>query len=177
MNITKKIIVTDTNIVTDLDTCRLLEKFVALDNVYMCDMVKNDEINDKTGNVNIIKKFKTIEVNIEQLEEIFVIDKIVNGLTSHDIINFIIARDNNAMLATGDRKLRNFSISNNVEVIRTLKIIELMKINNIINFKEVIQALELLKNNNYTRIPYEEIDKLLTKYKRELDKKVTEVKS
>lgn len=57
MNITLKIIITDTNIITDLSNANILDKFVKLDNVYISDMVKNDEINSDTGNVYIINKF------------------------------------------------------------------------------------------------------------------------
>ena len=49
MIITTKIIVTDTNIITDLSNAKILDKFVMLENVYISDMVKNDEINSKTG--------------------------------------------------------------------------------------------------------------------------------
>ena len=51
MNITTKIIITDTNIITDLNNANILEEFIDIDNVYISDMVKNDEINLKTGNV------------------------------------------------------------------------------------------------------------------------------
>lgn len=67
MVITEKIIITDTNIITDLDRAGILEEFVMLDNVYISDMVLNDEINWKTGNVEVIKKFKVIEASAEQL--------------------------------------------------------------------------------------------------------------
>lgn len=60
MSITTKIIITDTNIITDLSNANILDKFVKLDNVYISDIVKRDEINSSTGNVNEIKKFKTI---------------------------------------------------------------------------------------------------------------------
>lgn len=48
MSITKKIIITDTNIITDLFNANILEEFINLDNVYISDLVKNDEINNKT---------------------------------------------------------------------------------------------------------------------------------
>mgnify|MGYP006939889135 FL=1 len=35
MNITEKIIITDTNIITDLNNAGILEKFIELDNVYV----------------------------------------------------------------------------------------------------------------------------------------------
>mgnify|MGYP003368287476 CR=1 FL=1 len=47
MIITKRIIVTDTNIITDLNTAKVLDKFINLDNVYISDLVKLHEINFK----------------------------------------------------------------------------------------------------------------------------------
>ena len=105
MNITTKIIITDTNIITDLSNANILDKFVKLDNVYISDMVKNDEINSDTGNINIINNFKTISATPEQITEIFQISQKIIGLSQYDIINYIIARDDNAILATGDNKL------------------------------------------------------------------------
>ena len=63
MNITQKIIITDTNIITDLNNANILEAFVKLDNVYISDMVKNDEINSNTGNVNIFNRFKSKDLD------------------------------------------------------------------------------------------------------------------
>lgn len=131
-SITTKIIITDTNIITDLYNANILDYFVMLDNVYINDMIKNDEINFNTGDIDIINKFKTIETTTEQIIEMFDISKRTKGLSPYDIINYIISRDNNVFLATGDQKLKNYSENNGVKVIRTLKIIELMKINNII---------------------------------------------
>ena len=44
MNITEKIIITDTNIITDLDNAGILTEFVKMDNVYISDMVRNKNI-------------------------------------------------------------------------------------------------------------------------------------
>ena len=89
MNITQKIIITDTNIITDLNNANILEAFVKLDNVYISDMVKNDEINSNTGNVNIINRFKTISATPEQITEIFQISQKVNGLSQYLIFSKI----------------------------------------------------------------------------------------
>jgi len=168
MNITAKIIVTDTNIITDLNNAKILDKFVMLDNVYISDMVKNDEIKNSTGNINIIKKFKTIEATDKQLLEIIKISNEKNGLSQYDIINFIIARDNNGILATGDKKLKEYSESNGVEVIRTLKIIKLMNERKMMSNDEIIKACELLKKDKSTRIPNEELDRMINEYKKNL---------
>lgn len=60
-NINKKIIITDTNIITDLNNANVLDKFISLDNVFVVSIVKNDEFNEKTCNINIINKMKTIK--------------------------------------------------------------------------------------------------------------------
>lgn len=71
MNITEKIIITDTNIITDLNNANILEEFIKIDNVYISDMIKNDEINLKTGNVKLINKLKVISATSEQLIEVY----------------------------------------------------------------------------------------------------------
>ena len=167
MIITTKIIVTDTNIITDLSNARILDKFVMLDNVYISDMIKNDEINSKTGNVSIINNFKTLNASVEQIQEMFKIAQKEKGLSQYDIINYIIARDNNAALATGDQRLKSYSETNGVEVIRTLKIITLMKEKNIISIREAINACNLLKGNSNTRIPSEDIENLINDFNKD----------
>ena len=166
-NITQKIIITDTNIITDLNTANILDKFVSLSNVYISDMAKNDEINSDTGNVNIINKFKTISATTEQIIEIFQISEEIKGLSRYDIINYIIARDNNAILATGDQKLKTFSERNGIEVIRTLKIMQLMVLNGNISKNEAINGCILLKKNTSTRIPEIDIENFINELKKD----------
>ena len=134
MNLTQKIIITDTNIITDLNNAKVLDKFVNLDNVYISDMVLNDEINSKTGNVSIIKNFKVINSTSEELLEMNNLSRQEKKLSAYDLINYVIAKNHNYILATGDNRLKNFSERNNVEVIRTLKIISLMKEKDIISY-------------------------------------------
>ena len=161
MNITKKIIITDTNIITDLNNANILEKFINLDNVYISDMIKNDELNEKTCNVRLISKFKVIETSPHQLVEITTLHNKEKKLSKYDLLNFVIARDNNCILATGDNRLKIFSENNGIEVIRTLKIIKLMNKNNIISNNDAINACILLKNCPDTRIPKNDIDNLI----------------
>ncbi len=167
MNITTKIIITDTNIITDLSNANILDKFVSLDNVYISDMVKRDEINSNTGNVNTIKKFKTINAASKEIDEIFKISNETHGLSPYDIINFIIARNNNAILATGDKKLKDYSETNGIEVIRTLKIIKLMKNKAIITNKDAIKACKALKENSNTRIPISDINNIIKEFEKD----------
>ena len=161
MSITQKIIITDTNILTDLNNANILKEFVGIDNIYISDIVKNDEVNSKTGNIKIINKFKVISATAVQLIEANNLNYIERKLSTYDLLNFVIARDNNGILATGDKQLKNYSESNGVEVFRTLKIIRLMKDNNIISCQKAIDACNLLKQCPTTRIPKVDIDNLI----------------
>lgn len=164
MNITQKIIVTDTNIITDLFNCKLLDDFIDLDNVYVSDIVKRDEFNEKTASFEIISKIKCLELSENDLEEVMKLRINNQKLSSYDLVNYVIAKKHGALLATGDNKLRQFSIENGLEVIRTLKIIELLYLKNVISKEKLLEALDLLLNNDKTRIPKNEILKLKNSY-------------
>lgn len=164
MNITKKIIVTDTNIITDLFNCKLLDDFIVLDNVYVSDIVKRDEFNEKTASFEIISKIKCLELSENDLEEVMKLRINNQKLSSYDLASYVIAKKHGALLATGDNKLRQFSIENGLEVIRTLKIIELLYLKNVISKEKLLEALDLLINNDKTRIPKNEILKLKNSY-------------
>lgn len=167
MNITTKIIITDTNIITDLNNANILEEFIDIDNVYISDMVKNDEINSKTGNVRLIDKFKVLSATATQLIEVNNLSNKEKKLSTYDLLNFVIARDNNCILATGDNRLKNYSENNGIEVFRTLKIIKLMKDNNIISCRKAIDACDLLKKCSTTRIPEENINNLINELEKD----------
>lgn len=167
MNITTKIIITDTNIITDLNNANILKEFIDIDNVYISDLVKNDEINSKTGNVKIINKFKVLSATPAQLIEVNNLSNKEKKLSTYDLLNFVLARDNNCILATGDNRLKNYSENNGVEVFRTLKIIKLMKDNNIISCRKAIDACNLLKKYPNTRIPEENIDNLINELEKD----------
>ncbi len=167
MNITKKIIITDTNIITDLNIAHILNKFVSLDNVYISDLIKYDEINNQTGDLEVINKFKVIKSSDKDIIDALSINKKEVKLSIYDANNFVLAKKHNGILATGDSKLRNYAMKNGIPVIRTLKIIELLLDNKIISKEESLNACNLLKNNTFTRIPIKDIDNLINKLKKE----------
>lgn len=74
-------------------------------------------------------------------------------MSFYDLLNFIIDRNNNGILVTRDNRFKEYSIKNNVEVTRTLRIIRLMYENKIISRDKALNAYTLLIDNNNTRIP------------------------
>lgn len=109
MNLTEKIIITDTNIITDLFNADLLEMFSLLNNVYILDIIKESEINSKTCNMELINKIKVIHATSNQILEMQKLAKENKKLSPQDLINYVVAKDNNYILATGDNRLKIFS--------------------------------------------------------------------
>ena len=167
MSITKKIIIVDTNIISDLNNAGILKKFVELDNICMSDLIKNDEINFKTGDINLIKKIAIVPSTSEQLIEVVNLMNRETPISTQDLLNYVLARDNDYILATGDNKLKNFSEENGVKVIRTLYIIKSMKEHNILSCKEAIDACMSLKENPLTRIPSNDIINLINELEKD----------
>ena len=157
MNITNKIIITDTNIITDLYNAGVLSEFINLDNVYISDLVMSLEINSKSGNIALIKNMKQIPASSSQLLKINKLSTMEKKLSMCDLTGFILAKDHNGILATGDLRLYKYATQNNVETMRTLKIIQLLWENDIISTKKALKAYSLLLNNPHTRIPKDEI--------------------
>lgn len=168
MNITEKIIITDTNIITDLNNAGLLEEFITIKNVYVSDLIKADELNSKTGNLNTLKKAKVISATEKQVLEAVNLSLINKKLSMYDLLNYVLARDNNCLLATGDNRLKQYAETNDVEVIRTLKIIELMTTHGIISKEIAIISCQKLKENPRTRIPIDSIEQVITFLTKEL---------
>ena len=115
----------------------------------------------------MISTLKTLSLTSDQLIESYQLTEEYKSLSHYDCMNYILARDNNGILATGDKRLIKLATTNNVEVIRTLKIIELMYNYKMISKKQLLNGLELLKNNEHTRIPISDIERLIISYSKE----------
>ena len=74
-------------------------------------MVLNDEVNDKTGDVELIKTFKVITSTPEQLIKMTELSKQRGKLSTYDLINYVIAKENDYILATGDNNLRKYALN------------------------------------------------------------------
>lgn len=66
-----------------------------LDNFYMSDIVKNDELNTKTGNVKLISKLKVISALPSQLIEVSNLAITEKRLSIYDLLNYVLVKENN----------------------------------------------------------------------------------
>ena len=97
------------NIITDLNNANILKQFVELDNVYIGDLLKHDEINNYTADTSIVDKLKVMNATNKDLAEISIVRRERPKLSTYDALNYILAKNNNCILATGDNELKKYS--------------------------------------------------------------------
>jgi predicted nucleic acid-binding protein len=168
MNIKEKIIIVDTNIISDLYEAGVLDKFINLENIYMSKLVKYNEINGKTGDLYLIDRINTITESENQILQALELSTNERGLSIYDCINFVLARDEETLLLTGDRRLRNYAEKQGVTVKGTIWIIDKMIEENQIDRCTAKKAYERLLYHENTRLPSEELQKRIKKLEEEL---------
>ena len=87
-----------------------------------------------------------------------------SGLSVQDCSVWYFCMKFNALMLTGDKKLRKEAESNNIKVRGILFIFDELLLQKILNFDQAISALEQLKSIN-NRLPFDEINIRLIEWK------------
>ena len=85
-------------------------------------------------------------------------------LSVYDCINFVVSKKYNALLATGDKRLREYALKEGVEVIRTIYIIKMLYKKEVIMNKQdrIKELIEIL--NRASRAYYQEAREIMTNF-------------
>ncbi len=159
-----KIVVNDANILMDLIKTELIDEFFDLEYemhttefiINECDSEQKDILN---GFINH-KKLKSNSIEYEELIEIQNIFQENQSLSFPDCSVYHFANTKQAILLTGDKKLRSFAERQKLEVHGIFWIIDEMYHNKLISKIEYQKKLKILKAVN-KRLPNGEFDKRL----------------
>lgn len=151
----------DTNIIIDSFSAGIL-KCLNCNLFYISQVVFKEEV------IKQIPSLSSSNFNIinENLEELLTAEKyqILNKKISfYDALNLVIAKKRNMILVTGDQELIKYARQKEVECIGTIKIIEILLDNSLIDINESILALRKLKQDSKRRIPHYLIDLTIEK--------------
>ena len=173
----KKIVVNDTNIFIDLYEVGLLEEFFSLPwEVHTTNFVLLEL--QREGQHETIAQYKAdkhLVVPVLEAKELMEIGQMFQqnmnktNLSLTDCSVWYYAKVNNYILLTGDRKLRKTSVYDGVEVHGVIYIFDNLVELEIVSRQVAIEKLQLLFNQN-PRLPKEEIDKRINKWKAEIKK-------
>lgn len=151
----------DTNIIIDAYSANILRclnynKFSVSLVVYNEEMLKQ---------IRLLNNYELNKIN-ETYEELLSANEYYSlnkRISFYDALNLAIAKQRKMVLVTGDQQLIKCAIQEEVECFGTLKLIEVLVENNLINIKDSIIALKNLKQDFKRRIPHNLIDTLINK--------------
>ena len=171
----KKIVVNDTNVFIDLFNVGLLERFFSLPwEVHTTEFVmleltregQHDSVSQyKDNGLLHIPVFD--EPVIYEIIKLYQQQKDKTNVSLTDCTVWYYAKQNNYTLLTGDRKLRNASLIDGVEVHGILYVIDQLVEEGILAKRIAISKLKQLEKSN-PRLPQDEIEKRLKLWKKEI---------
>lgn len=171
----KKIVVNDTNVFIDLYEVGLLDEFFSLPwEVHTTDFVMLEL--QREGQHDTVARFKAdkrLIVPVLEAKELLEIGNIYQqnlnrtNLSYTDCSVWYYAKVNNYILLTGDRKLRTTSTYDGVEVHGVIYVFDHLVEFDIISCQVAVEKLQKLYSIN-PRLPKEEIEKRISKWKAEM---------
>lgn len=167
-----KLIITDTNIFFDIISIGALPEFFSLDyeiytTVFVIQEIRQSDQKEEIEVFIRAKELKIIEFTSDEIGEIEGLKtrKSFKGITDKSVLWKSLQLD--CPLLTGDRKLRSEAENQGVEVHGTIWVIACLVEKDLIEMTKAIQLLKKLKQIN-SSLPFDEIDKLIKKYRKDL---------
>jgi predicted nucleic acid-binding protein len=164
-----KVVITDVSVLFDLFHLQVLNEFFSLElEIYTTDFIYNEilitEQKQEFASFELQKKLHIFKINPEEEEEIRRMKVIRANRSFPDKTLLWKARQLNCAFLTCDNALRKEAIHLGLEVHGSLWVIEQLRKENLKTNNECIGLFDHLKTIN-TRLPLDEIDKLIRKLK------------
>jgi predicted nucleic acid-binding protein len=157
-----RIVVNDANILMDIIDLKLTEKFFKINyEMYTTDFIINECSDKQKKSLNKFVKNKKLKIKTygpDYYKKLMNIEKKYPQISTEDCSVFLLAREMNGILLTGDRKLRNIASENGLEVRGIFWVFDLLLDNKIITNKIFKDKLAELQEINKW-LPVEEFEK------------------
>jgi len=164
-----RIIITDTNVFFDIMDIEVLPDFFGLDfeictTDFVVDEIKHYEQSEQIQNFIRSKKLTVFSFTNEEMEQVSAIKTKRNIRRIADKSVLWKALQLKCRLITGDKNLRSEAEESGLEVNGSIWVIRMLVEGNSVTTQKGIELLKKLKtvNNN---LPFDEIDKLIKKWK------------
>lgn len=118
-------LVTDTNCWIDLHCGGLVEYVLnTVDDLSAPDIVLHELKHNPSAETLVAGGVTSIELNGQQVGEVYALATVYQGVSAQDLSALVVAKAMNAILVTGDARLRKVATEHGVEVHGTLWILE-----------------------------------------------------
>jgi hypothetical protein len=163
-----RLVVTDANIIIDLDAGGLLEEIFRLPNFEFCtpDVLYVEELAQRYGALPGLG-LKVLSQSPEAVEYVTQLRSRYRGPSTNDLFALALARTIGCALLSGDGSLRVAAEAEEVEVHGTLWLIEALLNARLAHIERVATAYEAMRRDG-SRLPWPDVQKQIRRW-REID--------
>ncbi len=170
-----RIIISDTSCLIDLRKADLLDAFIntPFERVIPDVIFEQELIEFTSAHYEILTHGVEVQsLPPEGVNRAIEVNRLNPVLTLNDSFAFALAESTeNSILLTGDRNLRLFAKSNDLEVHGVLWMLEQIRISTDVEVKTLVDVLEIFHTDPTVHLPTNEITRMITKYKKIIDRK------
>lgn len=150
-----QVLISDANILIDLEEGLLLDQMFALPFVFKIpDVLFVEELSEQHGHL-LALGLQLGELREDSMQQIFQLTQTYSQPSRNDCFALALAKQENCPLLTGDRNLRRAAEAEQVEVYGTLWLVERLVENGIINKIQAHAAYERMEERG-RRLPWNE---------------------
>jgi len=165
-----RIIVSDSSSLIDIRKGRLLRAFLNLPyELVVPDAMINDELlSFSKGEVSLMRRKMTVaNLGSDDMSAVHAAQRDTSALTLYDSMALVIAESaEDAILLTGDRRLRAVAEAAHIRCHGVLWVVEELMNLDLASRTELIDALKAWKEDSLVRLPPNEIERLVNRVRR-----------
>jgi predicted nucleic acid-binding protein len=155
-----QLLISDTNIIIDLDVCRLIRKMFDLPYTFAVpDILYIEELEEQHRELPAYG-LQIKALGAEMVNHAVTLQERYLKTSANDLFALVLAKQENCPLLTGDGALRDLASMEQIEIRGTIWIIEQMIKNGIIDSNHAKKAFKTMKENN-RRLPWKEAENML----------------
>lgn len=160
-----QLLISDTNIIIDLDVCGLVQKMFDLPYTFTVpDVLYIEELEEHHGELPAYGlQIKTL--GAERVDYAVALQTENIKTNANDLFALALAKQEDCPLLTGDGALRDLAAVEQVEIRGTIWIIEQMLQEGILNPDQAKEAFRAMKDS-YRRLPWKEAENMLKRVQR-----------
>lgn len=164
----KTLLISDANILIDMDVGGILKAMFALDYTFATpDMLYQEELAGLHPHL-LQMGLKTMELSDVSVQRVSNYGAAYRhtGVSSYDLASMSLAQQEKAPLLTGDRKLHQICVQENVEVHGTLWVVDKIFNAKTASLPVIEQAYEKMRRDG-SRLPWDDVEKQLKQFSKQ----------
>ena len=160
-----RLLISDANIIIDMEVGGLIDVMFRLPFEYATpESLFDQELRATYG--NLVERGLQLEtLTPKMIDRVQVLGRPYKGASSHDLEALVLAEYRDAPLLTGDKKLRQVCLEENIDVRGTLWLVDQLFQLELITVNEACTAYDRMAEDG-SRLPWDEVEKQLKRFQK-----------